>query len=134
MDEIYARLKVFVCRDVRVVGRRRDVVSEAEAVVAVLEVHIQETLVCSIKRYSPLSHGYHGIVVSQVWSQDHNSSVEEIRPSDIGGGGEVMGKIEQFVNSPVGNNVGIQIDDLSKLGLLPQVNFGECRVQIGSVH
>lgn len=45
-----------------------------------------------------------------------------------------MGKIEQLIDGSVGNNIGIQVNNFSKLRLLPQVDFGEGGMQIGSVH
>lgn len=45
-----------------------------------------------------------------------------------------MLQIEELVDSPAGNDVGIEVDYSPELGLLPQVDFGEGRVQIGSVH
>lgn len=113
---------------------RSDVVGEAEAIVAVLEVHVQETLIGSIKRDAPFGHSRHGIVVAHVWCQDHDTGVEQVRPSDVGGGGEGMRQVEQLIDGPVGNDVGIQVDNLSELGLLPQVDLGEGGVQVGSVH
>lgn len=74
-----------VGRDVRIVGGRGDVVSEAEAIIAVLEVHVQETLICSVERDASFSHGCHGVVVAHVWGQNHDSRVEQVRPSNVRG-------------------------------------------------
>lgn len=123
-----------VGRDIRIVSGRSDVVGETEAIVAVFEVHVEETLICSIKRDAPLSHSRHSIVVAHVWCQNHHTRVEQVRPSDIGGGGEGMRQVEQLIDGPVGNDVGIQVDQLSELCLLPQVDLGEGGMQIGSVH
>jgi hypothetical protein len=56
VNHIDARLEVLVGWYVLIVGGRCNIVAEAEAVVAVLEVHIQEALVGTIEGYSSLSH------------------------------------------------------------------------------
>lgn len=124
--QVYARLKVSVGRDIRIVSRWRDVISEAEAIVVVLEVHVQKTLVRPVERDASFSHSCHGIVVTHIWRQNHHSGVEQVRPSDIRSGGEGMRQVEELIDGPVGDDVGIQVDKLSELSLLPQVDFGEC--------
>lgn len=53
-----------------------DVVSEVQAIVVVLEVHVQQTLVCAVEGDAPLRHGHHGVIVTHVRGQGHDSSVE----------------------------------------------------------
>lgn len=134
MKQIDARLKVLVGRDVLVVGGGRDIVGEAEAVIGIPEMHVQETLIGTVKRNSPLGHGQHGVVITHVGRQDHDTSVEQIGPTDIGSGGEGVRKVEEFIGSSVSNNVGIDIDDLAELSLLPEIDLGEGRVQVRAVH
>lgn len=45
-----------------------------------------------------------------------------------------MIQIEELINSPAGDNVCIEVDDLPELGLFPQIDLGKGRMQIGSVH
>lgn len=115
-------------------GRGRDVVSEAEPVVVAAEVHVQETLVSAIERDATPSHGHHGLVILHVGGQDHDTGVEEVWPANIWGGRERAGNVKELLGSTVGNNIGINVDDLGELGLLPQVDLGKGRVQIGTVH
>ena len=134
VSHVDARLEVLVRGEILVVGGRGDVVGETQAVVAVLEMHIQETLVGSVERDSPLGHGHHGVVVAHVRRQGHDTRVEEVGPPDIGGGREVMGKVEELVGRPVSHGIGVYVYNLAELGLLPEVDLGECRVQVGPVH
>lgn len=134
VDHVNARLEVAVGGNVLVVAGGRDVVGEAKSVVAVLEVHVQQALVCAVKRYAPLGHGHQGIIVAQVWRQGHNSRVEEIGPSNIRGGGKGVVQVKELVGCPVSDDIGIYVHDPSELGLFPQIDLCECRVQVGTIH
>lgn len=125
---------MFVGRDILIVRRRCDIVGETEAVEGVLKVHIQEALVSAVKRDPALGHRHHGIVITQVRRQSHHAGIEQVGPADVGGGGESMGEVEELVRGPVGDNVGVQIDDLAELGLFPQIDLSEGRVQVRAVH
>jgi len=128
------RLEMLVSRNVLVVRRRRDVVAEADAIEGVLEVHVQEALISTVERDSPLGQGYQCIIVAHIGRQGHDTGVEQIGPANIGSSGEGVGKIEELVGGAVGNDIGIDIDDLAELGQLPKVDLGEGRVEIGPVH
>jgi hypothetical protein len=134
MDQVDAWLEVLVRRDILVVGGWCDVVSEAQAVVRVLEVHVQETLVGTIEWDAAVGHGHHGIIVAHVWCQDHDAGVEQVGPPDVRGSGEGMWEVKELVGSSISNHVGIQVNNLPELRLPPQVDLGECRVQVWSVH
>ena len=134
VDQVDARLKVLVGRNVLVVGGGSDIVGEAQAVVSVPEVHVQETLIGTVERDSPLGHSQQGVIITHVGGQNHDTGVEEVRPADIGSGGEGVREVEELIGSPVSDNVGINVDDLAELGLLPEVDLGEGRVQVGTVH
>lgn len=112
MHHIYAGLEVPVRWDVLVVGRRSDVVGEADAVVLVAEMHVDETLVGTIKRDTPLSHCNHGIEITHIGRQNHDTRVEEIWPSNVGGGRKRVGDIEELIGSSVCDNVGVDVDNL----------------------
>lgn len=45
-----------------------------------------------------------------------------------------MLQIEELIDGPAGDDIGIEVDNLTKLRLLPEIDLGEGRVQIGSVH
>ena len=64
MHHIYARLEVLIGRDVLVMGRWGDVVREAEAVVVLLEIHVQESLVGAVKGDAALGHGHQGVIIA----------------------------------------------------------------------
>lgn len=85
VHHVDARLEVAVRGDVLVVGRRGDVVGKRDAVVRMPEVHVDETLICAVKRDSSLCHSHHRIVVTHVWSQNHDTRVEQVRPSYVRG-------------------------------------------------
>lgn len=93
MDHVDARLEMLISGYVLVVGGGCNIVGEAEAVVVVLEVHVDEALIGAVERYVPLSHCHHGIVVAKVRGQHHNTSVEQIGPADIGGCREGMSDV-----------------------------------------
>lgn len=45
-----------------------------------------------------------------------------------------MGDRKELVGCPVRDHVGVDVYQLAELSLLPQVDFGESRVEVGSVH
>lgn len=94
MHHVDARLKVSICRKILVVGGWGNVVSEAQTVVVVTEMHVDQTLVGTIKRDASISHGHHGIVIAHVGRQGHDTGVEEVGPSDIWSGREGMRYVE----------------------------------------
>lgn len=128
------RLEVSIGGNVLIVGRRSHVIGEAYAVVAVLEVHVQQALVSAVERDATLGHGHQGVVLAHIGRQDHDSGVEEVRPANVRGGGEGMGQLEELVGSSVSDDVRVYVDDLAELGLLPEVQLGEGRVEIRPAH
>lgn len=76
VDNVYAGLEVSVGWDVRIVGGGCDVVSEVQAIVVVLEVHVQQTLICSVERNAPLRHRRHRVIVAHIRGENHHSSIE----------------------------------------------------------
>lgn len=119
MDHVDAGLEVSVGREVLVVRRRSDVVSERQTVEVVLEVDVEETLIGTIEGDAPLGHGDHGVVIAGVGRQRHDTSVEDVGPTNIGGGREGVWEIEELVRSSVGHDVGIDVDNSRELRLLP---------------
>lgn len=97
-------------------------------------MHIQQTLVCSVEGNAPLGHGHHGIVIAQIWGQSQDSSIEQVGPAHIRCSGEGVRQVEQLVDGAAGDDISVEVDDLPELGLLPQIDFGEGGVQIGSIH
>lgn len=134
MDHVDAGLEVSVGREVLVVRGRSDVVGERQTVEVVLEVDVEETLVGTIEGNAPLGHGDHGVVIAGVGRNRHDTSVEDVWPTNIGGSRKGVREIEELVRSPVGNDVGIDVDNSRELRLLPQVDLGKGRVQISTVH
>lgn len=134
VDQVDAGLEVSVGRDVLVVGRGGDIVREADAVVAVAEVHVEQALVSAIEGDAPLGHGHESVVVAEVRGEDHDTSVEDVGPANVRGGGKRGGNVEELIGSSIGEDIGIDVDDLGELRLLPEVDLGECRVQVRTVH
>ncbi len=134
VNHVYARLEMLEGGHVLVVGRRRDVVGEAEAVEVGLEVHVQEPLVGTVERDASLGHGHHGIIVAHVRGQNHETRVEQVWPANVGRRREGVGEAKELIRGPVGHNIGVHIDDLAELGLPPEVDFGEGRVQVRAIH
>lgn len=134
VDHVDTGLEVPVGWDVLVVSRRRDVVCEGKPVVVVLEVHIQQALICAVERDAAFGHGHHGVVVAHVRGEHHDARVEEVRPADIRRSCEGVGQLKELVGSPVGDNIGVDVYDLAKLKQLPEIDLGEGRVEIPTVH
>lgn len=134
MDHVNAGLKVSVGWDILIMGGGRDVVGEAETVVVVLEMHVQKALVCTIERDTPFGHGQQGVKLAYVGLQHHDTGIKQIGPSNIRGRREGMGQVKELVRCSVGNNVSVDVYDLSKLGLLPEIDLGESGMQVRPVH
>lgn len=45
-----------------------------------------------------------------------------------------MRQRKQLIGGTIGNNISIQVDNLAKLDLFPQIDLCKGRVQVGSVH
>jgi hypothetical protein len=136
-DEVYhvdTGLEVPVGRDVLVMGRGRDIVGEAQAVKIVLEVHVEQALVGSVEGDAPLSHGHHGVVITQIWGQNHDTRVEEVRPANVRRRREGMRSSKQLIGGSEGDNVGIDVDNFGELRLLPQIEFGEGGMEVAAIH
>jgi hypothetical protein len=134
MHQVYAGLEVTIGRNVLVVRRRSDVVCKAQAIEAVLEVHVEQSLISTVERDASFSHGHQGIVVTHVWRQDHDARIEDVGPANVGRSGKGMLDVEQLVRSSVCKYIGVNVDNFGELKLPPKVDLGKCRVQIGSVH
>lgn len=127
-------LEVAVGREVLVVSRRGDVVGKRQAMVGVRKVHVQETLVGTVKGDAALGQGGQGAVLADIGGEHHDAGVEQIGPANVRGGGKGVGEVKELIGGAVGDDVGVDVDDLAELGLLPEVDLGEGRVEIGAVH
>lgn len=134
VDHIDAGLEVTVGWKILVVSGGGHVVREADAVVVLPEVHIQQALVGTVERDAPLSHSNKCVVVAHVGRQDHDTRVEKVRPANVGRGRKRVRDAEEFIRGPVCDNIGIDVYDFRELCLFPQVDLGESRVQVGAVH
>lgn len=135
--EVYhvdTRLKVPVSRNVLVMSRRSNIVRKAQAMEAVLEVHVQQALVSAVERDAPLSHSQHGVVIAHIGCKDHDASVEDIGPADVGCSCERMGDLEELVGGSVGNYIGVNVNDSGELALSPEIDFCERRVKVCAIH
>lgn len=134
MHHVNARLEMLIRRNVLVVSRRGDVVGEADAVVVGAKVHVEKALVGAVKGLAILGFHNQTLVLAQVGLQHHDARVEDVRPSDVGCGGERRVDVEELVGGAVRHNIGVYIHDFGELGLLPEVDLGEGRVKIDTVH
>lgn len=117
-----------------VMSRWCDVVREADAVIGVGEVHVDQALIGTIEGDVPLGHGQHGVEIIHVGRQDHDAGVEQIGPANIGRGREGMREVKELIRSTVCNHICIDVHNFAKLGLSPEVDLGESRVQVRAVH
>ena len=78
-DEVYhvdTRLAVALGGEVLVVGGGGDVVSKADAVVGIPEMHVDQTLISTVEGDASLSHSGHSIEIAHVGFQGHDTGVE----------------------------------------------------------
>lgn len=129
-----ASLEMLVSWDILVVSAWRNIVGEADSVVGVLEVHVEQSLVGTIKRDATLCHGMKCPVVAHVWLQHHKTGVEEVWPADIWCGGEWRLEVEQLIWCPPDHHVSVHVDYAAELSLLPEHNLCEGGVEIHPVH
>jgi hypothetical protein len=136
-NEVYhvdARLKVPVCRHILVVGGGRNIVSEAQTMIILTKVHVEQTLIRTIKGDAPLGHGHHGIEVAHVGCQEHDTCVEQVGPSNVRRSGEAVGKGKELIGSSIRDHIRINVDNLGELGLFPKIDLGKGGMQVGSIH
>jgi len=134
MHEAEAVLEVPVSRLVLVAGARGAIIRETQAVPwAMVVVFVQETLVGAVKACATSCHGLHGIVLSNARRQKHDPAIEAVRPSYIGGSGEVMMQLEQLIGRAKSNDIGIDVDNLAEVLLSPECNLCESKAKIQSI-
>lgn len=119
VNHVDAGLKVSVGRDVLVMGGWCDVVGEAQAMVLLAKVHVDQTLIGTVKRDAPLSHSHHGIEVSHVGIQNHYTSVEQIWPADIWSRSKGLRQVEELLRSSVCDDISVNVDNLGEIGESP---------------
>lgn len=119
MHHVDTRLEMTIGRYVLVVSGWCDIVGEAYAIVVVTKMGVYKALVGSVERDPPLGHGHHGVIVAHAGIQNHDARVEQVGPSYVRGRGEGVWDIEEFVGGSIGDDVGVYINDLAKLGLAP---------------
>lgn len=134
MNHINTRLKMSIGWNILIMRRGSDVVSKAQTMKAVLKMHIQQSLIRTIKRNPPFSHSHHSIIITHIRRQDHNATVEQIRPSDIRRSGKSMRDAKKLVRGAVGDDISVDVNYFGELGELPEVDLGEGGVQIAAVH
>lgn len=134
MNHVNAGLEVAVGGEVLVVSRGGDVVGKGQTVEVVFEVGVEETLIGTVEGDAPLGQTNHGVVVAVVGCQGHDTGVEDVGPTDIRGGRKGVWEVEELIGSSVGDDIGVDVDNSGELRLLPQVDLGKGRVQVGTVH
>lgn len=134
MRRAYTRLEVFIRRYILIMRARGDIIRETQAIEAILEVHIQQSLIRTIKRDSALRHSVERPVITHVGSKHHQSGVEDIRPPNIRRRGERGLNGKQLVRRAPRHHIRVHIHDASELELFPERDLGEGRVQVDAVH
>ena len=133
MYKAYAALKVSIGRCVLIVSTGRTVVGEAKAFPRP-EMHVQQSLICSIKADTTLSKRQKSVVIAHIWFQREDSAVEAVRPADIGDSSKRMGQVEELVRSSQGNDICIDVHNMGVLCLFPESNLCKCGRQIRAIH
>lgn len=134
VDHVDTGLKVSVGRHILVVSGRSNIVGEAQSVIMATKVHVDQALIGAVKGDAPLGHGYHGIEITHVGCQDHNTRVEEIGPSNIRRSSERLRDGKELFGSSVCYDIGIDVYDFRELSKLPEIDLGKSRMQIAAVH
>lgn len=125
MNEADSTLEMLVGRNVLVVRTRRAIIREAQSM-PVAEMHVEQALVSPVETDPTLSECLQRIVVLQIGSQHHDSTIEAIRPAHVWRGGKVYIQGEQLVRGPDGDDIAVDIHDSLVLGKAPKLDFGEC--------
>lgn len=68
------------------------------------------------------------------WLENHHAAVEAVWEADFWRGSKGNGEVEELVGCAQRESVGIQIDDSSELGLLPECDFSESDEKIWTIH
>ncbi len=105
MYHIDTRLEMAIGRYVLVMSRRSNIVAKTDTIIVVAKMSVNKALIRAVKRYAPLGHGHHGIIVAHVRGQNHDTRVEQIRPSDVWGSREGVCNVEELVGSSIGDDV-----------------------------
>jgi hypothetical protein len=90
-------------------------------------MRVEEPLIGTIKADASLSEGAQRMIVLHVRTQDHDSAIETVRPSNIRYRCKVGIQREKFVRSSKRDNITIEIDDATELCLAPELDLGESR-------
>ena len=84
-DEVYhadITLKMSISGHILVACTRRTIVREAQSF-PVSKMHIQQSLVCPIKAYTPLCQSKQCVVVAHIRFQGEHTAVETVRPTYV---------------------------------------------------
>ncbi len=116
-----------------IIGGRRAVVAERDTV-EVLEVRVQEALISPIKRHTALGQGRERVKVGHIRVKHHDPAVETVRPANVRRGSKVLLNIKKLIWSAEGDNVSIDVHNLAKLALPPEIDLGKSGLEVPSVH
>ena len=126
MDHVDTTSEMSVGRLILVARRGSAVVSEAKSMPSsVRKVFVEQPLICSIETCSTRCKCLECPVIVHTRRQHHDSAVENVWPPNIGCSGKGGVNVEELIWSPQSNNIGVNIDNLPKLMLPPEVKLCE---------
>lgn len=124
-----------VCRFPLILCVRCAIVGVAQSMPwPMLVILVQQALVGSVKAIPSCCQVLQCPVLSHTRTDDHQASVEAVRPANIRSCREWSFNVEQLIYCSQSNHVCVQIDDFPELSLSPEVDFGEGEEQIATVH
>ena len=119
------KIEEFLWKNVRICGCGSCVVGETEPVPVVAAPFIEDTLVTAV----PGGIGGYEVVelVKGVvaWSENENTRVEDVGPTDVWYGRKVVGKGEKMGKRSDGEDIGIEKDDLVVLDETKYMKLGK---------
>ena len=118
MDRADTALEMAIGWKVLIVPARSAVVCEAQSF-PFPEVHVQESLIGTVKADASLCQREQGVVVAHIWVQHHHSTVEAVRPADVWDCCKVCVQSEKLVGSSQAHRIGIDVDNALVLCLPP---------------
>lgn len=124
VHHVYLALKVPIGRHILIVSTGRAIIREAQSL-PIPEVHVQQSLICSIEAVSSLCQSQQSIVFAHVGFQRKDTAVEAIRPSNVWYSCKAWRIVEQFIRSSKCYDVCVYVYDVVELGLPPEGYFSE---------
>ena len=135
-NEVYhadIALEMSISGHILVVSTWRTIVREAQSF-PIPKMHIQQSLVCSIKAYTPLCQSKECVVVAHIRFQGEHTAVETVRPTYVWSSRKLGRIVEQLIWSAQSHDIRVYVDYMLELGLPPKGYLGKRGDEVGSVH